>query len=375
MIDGGEPDTWPLGPAERIDLIATDPALRGPGERRAVLSAITFFAPRAYVTDSHDKTAGPSALPHETRRIELHYGIELDFLLSGTTYRTADVTITLPEDCLVVAVLGLPGSEHDIGGSRFRQRLDRPEGGQAIRTELIVEIPDDRTDVTVSMNCEVHLSRSVGARWHGVPGVAAKEVSFTSAIPAQHAGSAVRLFVATDLAGFGQRGPLGSGRAQRGTADAVDRATGATGIKLDDRQEHGDSLQLTFRPAIDERAVLRAFYLELLSALREHNRDLTPEAALRLRVGIDRGLSDRNSLGWDRAAPIVAARLRDCTQARAALKDEPKAPLVLVVSDVLYRDIFSDLDHEPSGTAFTEIAIADPDKGFSATAWLHIADE
>jgi hypothetical protein len=370
VIADGEPDEWPREPAERVELVSTDPALRGPGETHAVLSAIIFHPPRAHVTAWRDP-AGPAP---GTRLVELRYGAELDFLPHGTTYRTADVIMTFPEDCRVVAAPDLPGTEH-IGGSRFRQHFDRPEPGRTVWTRLIVEVPAGRTDLTGGMTCEVDLSRNFGARRRRVPIAAAKETPFATGVPGQHAGSAVRLFVATDLAGFSRRGPLGSGRAQRGTAEVFDRATGATGVELDDRQVQGDGLLLTFRPAIDERTVLRAFYLELLSALREHNRDLRPEAALRQRIGIDRGLSERNSLGWDKKAPIAASRLRDCKQARAALEANPKAPFVLVVSDPLYQEIFSDPDHDPPGTTFTKIAIEVPGKGFTATAWLHVAGE
>jgi hypothetical protein len=376
MVAGGPQEEWALGPAERVELISTDPAVRGLAEEFAVLSAITFYPPRAYATDRRDDP-GTSQPPNGTRRIVLRYAVELAALLQGTTYRTADVTMTLPEDCQVVAAPGLPDDRYDTGGSRFRLHLDRPEGGHVVQTELIVEIPDDRDDLTITMTCGVRLRRSLGARWHGVPAVTAKETSFTSPVPGRpHAGPAVRLFIVTDLKGFGRRGPQASGKAQKDTADVIDRATGATGVDLDDRQEHGDSLQLTFPPAIDERTVLRAFYQELSSALRQHNRDLAPDAALRLRVAIERGLSDRNSMGWDRAGPVVAARLRDCAQAREALKANVKTPFVLVVSDVLYRDIFRDPDHEPPGTSFTKITIEDFERTFSATtAWLHVADE
>ncbi|WP_284749217.1 hypothetical protein [Amycolatopsis sp. RTGN1] len=371
MIADGEPDEWPLEPAERIELVSTDPALRGPGETRVVLSAIIFHPPSAHVTAWRDP-AGPAP---GTRVVELRYGVELDVLPHGTAYRTADVIMTIPEDCRVVAAPDLPGSEHDLGGSRFRQHFDLPEAGKTVRTRLIVEVPAGRTGLTGSMTCEVDLRRDFGARWRRVPAVAAQKTSFTTGVPGHRTGSAVRLFVATDLAGFSRRGPLGSGRAQRGTAEVFDRATGATGIELDDRQVQGDGLFLVFHPAIDERTVLRAFYLELLSALREHNRDLRPETALRHRIGIDRGLSERTPLGWDKRAPTAATRLCDCAQARTALEDNPKAPFVLVVSDPLYQDIFSDPDHDPPGTTFTEIAIENPAKGFAATAWMHVAGE
>jgi hypothetical protein len=372
MIDSGEPEEWSLGPAERIDLVATDRSLRGPGETRAVLSAMTFFAPRVCLTNWHDdEPAGRITLPRGTRTVELRYGVEFDLLPRGQGYRTADLTVTLPDDCRVVAA---QGSRDEVDGCRFRQHLDRPSGGHTIRTRLIVEIPEGRLDLSGSMTCEINLSRGIGARVHRVPAVAVKETSFISAVPVDQVGPAVRLFVAADLVGFGLRSPNATSRAQRGTAEVVDRAARATGIELDDRQVHGDSLQLAFRPAIDERTVLRSFYIELSAALREHNRDLTPEAALRLRVGIDRGLTDRTTLGWDRAAPVAAARLRDCADARAAVTNNPKASFVLVVSDVLYRDIFSDPDHEPPGTSFTEIAVDEPAKRFSAKAWLHVAD-
>jgi hypothetical protein len=193
-------------------------------------------------------------------------------------------------------------------------------------------------------------------------------------VPRQHVGSVIRLFVAIDLVSVGQRGPSGIGRAQQGIGEVVDRATEATGAELDDRREHGDGLQLAFRPVDDERAVLRAFYSELLAALREYNRDLRPEAALRLRVGIDRGLFDRSSLGWGGAAPIVSARLRDSAQARMALEENPNALFVLVVSDMLYRDIFRDPGDELFGTTFTRIAIEDTGKGFYGLAWLHVPE-
>ncbi|EOD66686.1 hypothetical protein [Amycolatopsis vancoresmycina] len=367
MIADGKPDEWPLGPAERVELVSADPALRGPGEDRAVLSAITFYEPRAQAAGGHGATAAPPG----KRLIELHYGVGLDVLPAGTAYRSAEVSVNFSDDCWVVAAPDVPEAEHDIGGRRFRHFLGEPAGGRTVRTRLIVEIPAGRTGLTASMTCAVNLKRSVGARWHRVPAVAAKETSYTIDVSGHHNGSAVRLFLAADLVGFGQRDPQGSGRVQRSLADVLDRATKATGIAPDDRQEQGDGLQLAFPPAIDERAVLRAFHLELVAALREHNRDRKPGGALRLRVGIDRGLSDRNSMGWDRAAPTAAARLRDCAQARAAIATTG-APLVLVVSDPLYRDIFRDPDHEPPGHAFTGIAVDDPRTGFSAKAWLHV---
>jgi hypothetical protein len=195
MTADGEPDERSLGPAERVELVSTDPAFRGPGEERAVLSAITFFKPCAYATDWCDT----AAMPNETRRIELCYGVELDFPLSGTTYRTAMVSVDLPEDCHIVEVLGDPSAEQSVGGSRFRQHLDWPEVGRTIRMRLIVEIPADRTHLIGSMMCGVKLRRSVLVRWHEIPAVAAKEASFTTNIPAQHVGPVVPLSRMADI--------------------------------------------------------------------------------------------------------------------------------------------------------------------------------
>lgn len=144
MIDGREPDEWSLGPAERIDLVATDRGVRGPGDTRAVLSAITFFAPRVHPTNRSDKSAGPTTPSRGASEVELHFGVELDSLPRGQTYRTADVTVTLPDDCRVVTARSPLSSRDDVDSCRFRQHLDRPAGGQTIRTRLIVEIPEDR---------------------------------------------------------------------------------------------------------------------------------------------------------------------------------------------------------------------------------------
>jgi hypothetical protein len=153
----------------------------------------------------------------------------------------------------------------------------------------------------------------------------------------------------------------------------ADRARAATGAEVDDRQEQGDGLMFVFPPGVDESAVLRDFYVELAAQLREVNLDLAASSALRLRVGVERGLTVRGGTGWTGAGPVVAGRLRDSPPARAALSDTPEAHFVLTASDSLYRDVFGDRGRVPASDSFRRAEVDMPEKGFTATAWVHLA--
>lgn len=268
-----------------------------------------------------------------------------------------------------------------LSTERFSWAVDAPGGGRlAERTfvaHALVEAPAEADELTGRLSCRVTVRRSMGRFVRLVEAVMTEATPFAERIgglqpPPVDLGRAVRLVISIDLRGYGRHDPGGTERAQRRLAEVLERARTATGVASEDRQEGGDSVMFVFPPGIDEGAVLRRFYAELVSAVSTMNVDLGDHAALRLRVGIDRGLTQRAGTGWSGPVPTTVTRLRDAPPARDALAGSPSAHLVFTVSDVIYRDVFSERGRVPAADSFRRVEVDIPEKNFNTTAWIHV---
>jgi hypothetical protein len=364
-----------------VDLVSDGAGERGSTGSRQILAGITISAPLLY-------RALPEDVPVPIQRrlqdgevqvVGLVCALELDRLTRGKTYGPIRVEVVLPRECRAVALPDLPSDTPGLYGSRIRRTFDDTAQGRNVVVHAVVEAPVDLVDLDCELSCQVEVRRSIGRRVHVLPAVTEKCLRFAEPIPTggsesiQSGGRAVRLAVSIDMQAYGDLDPGASERAQDRLAKVTDRARAATGAAVDDRQEAGDGLMFVFPPGIDEKAVLRAFYAELAAGLREENLDLNEAAAVRLRVGVERGLTLHGGTGWTGPGPVVAGRLQGCRPARDALAAAPKASFVLIASDSLYRDVFSERGRVPPAESFTRTEVSIPEKRFAATAWIHVA--
>ncbi|MEU0792286.1 hypothetical protein ABZ342_19640 [Amycolatopsis sp. NPDC005961] len=353
----------------QVDLVAKGAGDRSElgGERR--FGGVVLRKPLLY-------PARPDDLPAPARRradqgttqlLGFLAAVELEPLRRGRTYGAVELEVTLPESCRIVA---FPGGEPDVVGlhGNVFGRTVKTLDGPGLVVHVIVEAPRELLELAGQVRCSAQICRSVGKLVHIVQTETEKSAPFAERVAS---GRAVRLVVAADVHAYSGRDAGGTERAQDRLATVLDRASRATGSELEDRQEGGDSFMVVFPPGIDERAVLVAFYSELASGLREANVDLSADAAMRLRVGADRGLTLRGASGWVGHGPITAARLRDCRQARDVLRGDAGVPFVFAVSDCLYRDVFSERGLVPTPASFTSAEVDMPEKGFTAKAWIH----
>lgn len=304
-----------------------------------------------------------------TRLVGLVCAVELEKLPRGQEYGRLDVTVTLPSGCQVVAFPDQMATTTGLYAHEFTQSFDRPQDDRSLVAQAIVQVPHDMRELVGEQCCRVEIRRSFARYVKRLTAEMEKTVPFAEQVP--DGGRAVRLVVSADMKAYSGRGPGGSQRAQERLATVSERACAATGVVMDGRQYGGDSFMFVFPPGVDESVILRTFYMELAAGLREVNLDLNAEAAIRLRVGADRGLTVRGGTGWTGDAPVTAARMSDCPAAREALAKND-ADLVLVVSDSLYRDVFSDRGRVPSSESFSSCEVHIPQKNFTANAWIHV---
>jgi hypothetical protein len=359
----------PPGLLARPVLVAIDGGDRGAATGGRRLAAVTLRRPVLYQARPED-VAATVHVGTATRLVGLVCAVELESLPRGQEYGSLNLMVSLPAECRVVAFPDRPADAPGLYAHEFSQSFDRPPAGKTFVVHAVVEVPRDTVDLAGELSCQVEIRRSIGRMVNKVSAAMEKAVLFSERVP--EGGRAVRLVVSADMKSYSGRDPGGSERAQEQLVKVSDRARVATGVAMDDKQYGGDSFMFVFPPGIDESVVLRAFYAELAAGLREINLDLSHDAAIRLRVGADRGLTVRGGTGWTGQGPITAARLSDCPAAREALT-ATTADFVLTVSDCLYRDVFSERGLHPSPESFTKCEVHMPEKDFTATAWLHAA--
>lgn len=136
------------------------------------------------------------------------------------------------------------------------------------------------------------------------------------------------------------------------------------------KQEQGDGELAVLPPGIDEAHVITALWREFREGLHRYNRHANAGARLRMRVAVHEGMTYIGENGFAGTAINTVCRLRDCHEAKDALRGTD-GDLVLIASDRIYQDVicgYDALDLPPS--AFVETAVSMPDKGFQATAYV-----
>jgi hypothetical protein len=136
------------------------------------------------------------------------------------------------------------------------------------------------------------------------------------------------------------------------------------------KQEQGDGELAVLPPGVDENHVIASLWREFCAGLHRYNRHANARARLRMRVAVHEGMTYVAENGFAGTAINTVCRLRDCREAKDALR-ETDSDLVLIVSDRIYQDVIRGHDaFDLPASAFVETVIDMPDKGFRAIAYI-----
>jgi tetratricopeptide (TPR) repeat protein len=141
-----------------------------------------------------------------------------------------------------------------------------------------------------------------------------------------------------------------------------------------DRQPNGDGEVAVLPSGIDESAAIADLIREMATALQQHNRHLNDANRVRLRMAMGSGLAFRGQNGFAGRVVIEACRLLDSEPVRRALNDYPHTDLAVIVSDDLYQDVIVNDFRDLRADDFWQVKAVLPGKGFSADAWVFVAD-
>ncbi len=380
----GRPLVYPISPDELLDplrRLAEDGAVRYVGLVCAV--GLDPLPPgRAYTAMSLTMTLPTTGY----RSVRLRADPEVVDLLDGTTAQPWPVVGAV--DGLAPGWSRHPGADEpstdvrSLGllSDKFSWTFDAPGRGRlterAFVTHAVVEAPADAVELSGRLSCRVTVRRSLGKYIRSDVATMDEAMPFSEHVGRRpvpvDTGPGVRMFVSVDVENYGRHDLGGVKRTQRRLADVLDRARKAAAVAVEDHALGGDSVLFVFPPGIDEGAVLRRFYAELMDAVRVVNLDLNDHAVMRVRVGVDRGLTERAPTGWSGHVPTAVTRIRDCRAARDALAGAPQAQVALTVSDAIFRDVLNDRGQSPDPESFQRVEVTE--KGFTATAWVHVGD-
>jgi len=180
------------------------------------------------------------------------------------------------------------------------------------------------------------------------------------------------LCLSVDVEGYGRHNDVEQARIQQELVDLLDRA----GTRADTdrstwiRQPKGDE-ELALIPASEPPpAVVGEFCLELHSLLRERNEGLAPADRLRLRLAIDDGPVELSANGFAGRAVVGVSRLVNSRALRMALATIEGAQLVVLVSQVVFRDWIHSGRSSVAADQFQRVRVAE--KEFVEHAWLWV---
>lgn len=189
------------------------------------------------------------------------------------------------------------------------------------------------------------------------------------------AGPVYRSILAVDLEGSTRRTNPAKGELRRALYQLMDRALAASGITgqhLEPPADRGDGMLILIRAHDDvpKTALLGRLIPALATLLAEHNGTVSdPSLGMRLRAVIHAGEVHLDDWGFYGEELDVAFRLLDSPMVKRALATACTSPLVLVVSDEIYRTIVRHgyLD-EGQYQPLVRVQVADHQR----RGWIHV---
>jgi hypothetical protein len=176
--------------------------------------------------------------------------------------------------------------------------------------------------------------------------------------------------VLTDVAGSATRDSRGLRRMRDDLYDVIAGVTAENGFELDSLSfdDTGDGLRLIIPlDLMPPTRVVDAFVSGLAAGLREHRRQASEIARIRMRVCFHLGVVEKHRRSWTGDPLVRAARLIEARQLRDALEMWPGTDLAAIVSDAMFEIIQHRAGLLPPEW-FQEIQVRV--KEFDSRAWL-----
>ncbi|GLW29042.1 hypothetical protein [Actinoplanes regularis] len=258
-----------------------------------------------------------------------------------------------------------------VQSGTFGWVYDDPRGATLLpRTygmHALIELPSPATELAGLLTVQAEVS---GATLM-TAAVEFREAFTGAEVPS---GAAVRLCLAADVVGYSRRRGPGTEELQRDLVEVLARARRAAGIadSAVRPQPQGDG-QFTVLPVgIDESVVMPRMIGALRAGLLDRDRGRAPDERMRLRVALHRGLVKEAANGWVGTAAIAVHRILDSPPLRAAITENPEAPYVLGLPDVLYQDVIAHAVEPPLAADFQPMTVRLPEKDFTERGWLTV---
>jgi hypothetical protein len=180
------------------------------------------------------------------------------------------------------------------------------------------------------------------------------------------------LHAALDAEAYSGRTSLRQRDLQQRIEQALFRAAEAIGFAPQSLwlQPQGDGGLLRFPAGIDEAATMAGLIRELRTELVAVNRDLVPDARVRLRLAFHVGLSQDARLGLAGEAPVSVSRLVNSSALRARLSEAVDASLVVIIPDALFQDLVVHRLRGLDPDEWDPTRVTDRAKKFDCAAWM-----
>jgi hypothetical protein len=130
-------------------------------------------------------------------------------------------------------------------------------------------------------------------------------------------------------------------RARATLAAAIQSAVRAAGVTMADLaiEDRGDGMILLIPPTVSKVDILDPIVPRLAERLHRHNATAESQRRIQLRVAIHAGEIHRDPHGWVGTDLITACRLVNAEPLYQLLDRNPRADLVLLVSDLIYQGV------------------------------------
>jgi len=139
-------------------------------------------------------------------------------------------------------------------------------------------------------------------------------------------------------------------------------------------QGQGDGELAVLPPGIDEARVIMALWREFREGLYGYNHRASAGARLRMRIAVHEGVVYIGENGFAGTAINTVCRLRDCHEAKDALR-ATEGDLVLIVSERIFHDVIHGYETlDLPAQAFVKTPVDIPDKDFRAVAYIFSGD-
>ncbi|MEV1248935.1 hypothetical protein ACIBO2_44520 [Nonomuraea sp. NPDC050022] len=180
------------------------------------------------------------------------------------------------------------------------------------------------------------------------------------------------LVVSSDLKGYGRGNDKRHETMQAQFVNIHQAAAELAGLHRDTwvRQPGGDGELAVLPDGEPDALVVDQYVRELEKQLSDHNRDLPPEARLRLRVAVAFGSAYPAANGYAGQAVVEVSRLLSWGPLKRILDEKSDVNLVLILSQRVFEDIVRNGHTSYAASEFREVKVQE--KEYDASAWVRV---